>query len=171
MTTITSSKYAMLQGIVELAWVDGKVTDEECARLNDFLDSTQFITDSQRDSLKARLNTKHELDIDAIWEQITNKEDRAALLDIALSIFHADGEFCDTEREVYERLRASHMASIDLNALNQDLSQMAAEAAARREAEEAAYIATFKNDGGFPIPGVNKAEMLVYKLDKFLGNK
>ena len=170
MALISSSKCAMLRAIMALAWVDGKVTDDERARLIDFLDTTQYISDVQRASLKSHLTDNLDMDIDELWEQITEKEDRAQLIDVALSIFHADGDFSSTERTVYEKLFQSHMTSLDLVGLKKDLSQMAAEAKERLKQEEADYIASFKNDGGFPIPGINKVEFLLYKLNKFLGN-
>lgn len=162
----------MLRGIMALAWADSKVTDAERARLTEFLDNTRYLSDAQRENMKSYLVDQQDFDIDALWAEITDKQDRAQLIDTALSVFYADGDFSSSEHAIYEKLHSAHMASIDLKGLNKDLGQMAAEAKERLKQEEANYIESLKKDAGFSlIPGVNRAELLLYKVNKYLGNK
>lgn len=136
MSEITESRLAMYEGIIALAWIDHTLHPDEKQSLHDLINNNPRFTDEQREILHGMADQKAKLE--EIWPQITDKQDRAYLLDIANMIFHRDGEYCDIEKEVYEKYLAAHLETIDTEETMQELQTMAVAMRLQREAEEEA---------------------------------
>lgn len=71
--------------------------------------------------------------MDDVWSDITDVRDRAHVINIANTVFWEDGEFSHTEKEVYEKINATHMATLDLDFIREDVRNYRKELAANRQ--------------------------------------
>lgn len=134
MATITESRMAMYEGILALAWADHELDENEKQGLHDLIDDNFRFTDAQRQKLHADVDRK--VALKDIWPRITEKQDRAHLIDISSVIFLKDGHYCSTEKELYEDFLAQHMATLDTEQIMKEARSMADEFRAQRISEE-----------------------------------
>ncbi len=140
MAQINESKLAMLRGAIALAWADGVMDDNERERLHQLIDRHEGLSYIQRDQLKKDVETQ--IGLDGIWEKITDVHDRAHLINIAVALFHEDGDYADLEKKAYAQINALHHDTLDIAAMESELSAMAKEAYAKeQEARDAEYEA------------------------------
>ena len=137
MSDITSSQYNMYKALIALVWADGKVADEERSYIETFLRNQHDLTFDQRDELLEALD--HQPDIDAIWDQITEVQDRAFLLDMASAVFYADGEYSIEEKQLYNRLLEKHLATLDEKKHRLEVARL----------QEQARISTLQNEEAY----------------------
>ncbi len=115
----------MLRGAIALAWADHKLEENEKAQIMRFIERNIHLSDVQRRALEGDVQKPAALA--DIWPHISEKQDRAHLINIAPLIFQSDTIFCDAEQAVYDRMYADHMATIDTHGLEAEVQQMAKE--------------------------------------------
>lgn len=130
--TITS-KFALYQGLIALAWADHDLHEDETRILTEIIDSHQGLTAYQRDQLHHQI--RQPTSPKEIWPYITDPQDRARLIDMANIIFQQDGEFSINEKEVIERFTAAHLSSIQAGQIEADLDAFSDEQTERRKLE------------------------------------
>ena len=120
----TQSHFAMYRGALALLWADNKLSEDEHSKFMELLTQSIRLTPEQKAQLSNQ--AKEHTTLAEIWPQITDKLDRAHLINIAHMLFWRDGVFCHTEKEVLERLEKDHATTLDTKALEVDLSSMGA---------------------------------------------
>ena len=71
--------------------------------------------------------------MDDVWPDITDVLDRAHVINVANTIFWEDGELCHSEKEVYEKIKAAHMATLDMDFIREDIANCRKDMAASRQ--------------------------------------
>ena len=121
--TITNSRLAVYKGLIALAWADHDLADEERAKLHQMIDGNAEIPDTKKAELHANIDTK--ITLADVWEEITDKQDRAFLLNASDAVFHSDGEYCENERELYQTYLANHLGTLNTEAIQEELAALA----------------------------------------------
>ena len=119
MAEATPSVIAMYRAAIALAWADHDLSDEEQHRLSVYMDNNKQLSDAQRTQLKQELQSP--INMDDVWPDVTDVRDRAHVINIADAIFWEDGKLCHSEKEVLEKIRAAHMATLDVDAIREDV--------------------------------------------------
>ncbi|MEZ5690433.1 MAG: hypothetical protein R3D71_02055 [Rickettsiales bacterium] len=131
----TDSQMAVMEGAIALAWADGNMDSKEEEKLQNFIKNYIWFSDEQRGDLLNNLSNR--VKIDDVWGKISDKQDRAHLLNIASIIFRQDGKLCKLEQETYDRIYQDHMSSIDVAAIKADIREEVEKIKAKMaEAEE-----------------------------------
>lgn len=117
----TPSHFAMFRAMIALAWADHRLDDSEQERIMVYLENNPRLSESQRRQLAQEL--QQPVSLDAVWPDITDLQDRAHLVNIADAIFWEDGEFCHSEKEVYERIKSAHIATLDMDFIRADIAR------------------------------------------------
>ena len=120
MARATESHYAMFRATIALAWADHELDAGERERILVYIEHNKQLSASQKEQLREEVNRPVRLD--EVWPQITDLQDRAHLLNIADVIFWEDGSMCHSEREVYEKIKEAHMATLDVAAIRADIA-------------------------------------------------
>jgi hypothetical protein len=130
----TESQIQMFRGIIALAWADHELTEDEQQQLAFFIEKHLYLSAEQRAQLLDEV--QHAVKLADIWPSITDKHDRAHLLNIAPVIFQKDGVYCDTEKELYELYEQKHLDSIGAVYVEQEIRLFAEGLAKERRARE-----------------------------------
>jgi uncharacterized membrane protein YebE (DUF533 family) len=110
MPQIDDEKLMFIRGMISLAHVDGKYTIEEERLVNARVDAAA-LPKHQRDILAYdRNNPMAPMEV---YNQIQSVKGKGILLSIARNLFHADGEFCQAEQAVMQRLESTHQQLLD----------------------------------------------------------
>ena len=59
--------------------------------------------------------------LDSVLGQVTDHRDRAFLLHLIRQIGHLDGEYCSSEKAIYQELHQKVMGNINLSQLEEDI--------------------------------------------------
>jgi len=100
MSQISDGKFAVWRCLVVMANIDGHFCDDE----KEFLEGIhryEMLSDEQKVILKEDIDSQN-MDFDSIYNQITEPRDRAHLINLTRVLFHKDGDFCPTEKEVFD---------------------------------------------------------------------
>jgi len=154
--TATDSQVALWRGAIALAWADNHLHDDERAEFTNFIDKNKNLSDEQKKLLKQDLSKQVKLE--EIWPQITDKMDRAHLINIAPTIFWGDKDYSHSEKEVFEKMYADHMASLDMKTEMQDMANFAQKLRLQSDIETAKYVK--------PVSFISR---LIYNIEKGLG--
>jgi hypothetical protein len=154
MTQATSSQIAMWRAAIALVWSDHRLEEGEKERLTQFFENNRYLSEQQKATLKNDLATP--IALDDVWKDITEKQDRAQLIDILPTLFHSDGSYTEDEKSRYQQVLNDHMSTLDVGTAT-EIAKMAEESRKNRAKEESDFI-----------NGMNKAEKLLYLLDKKL---
>lgn len=119
MSQATDSEFSMLRGAIALAWADDKLTAKEREQLKLYIAQNASISEEQRRTLMQDI--KQKTSIKDVWDHITDRQDRAHLIDIAENIFLKDGTYSPKEKAVYDKLYSAHMATIAAKAIQADM--------------------------------------------------
>ncbi|GEM_PF-6422798 len=119
----TDSQVAMLEAAIALAHADGKLDEQEQAKLTHFVRGHAALSETQRTELLDKI--AHPVTLDAVWSRISDVHDRAHLINIANSIFWSDGLLCHNEQEVLQHIHDAHMATLDVENAMKELTDMA----------------------------------------------
>lgn len=125
----------MYEGMIALAWADHALDAQEKQGLHDLIDSNTYFSDQQR--AKLHEDVDQQITIEGVWPRITEKKDRARLLDIAGVIFMKDGKLCETEQELYNTFLEKHLSTLDNEATLKEIREMAAQQKAARAQQQA----------------------------------
>ncbi|MDX2112829.1 MAG: hypothetical protein SFW63_03745 [Alphaproteobacteria bacterium] len=120
---VTESKFAMWRGAIALAYSDHRLSNSEMDLIHEYWQQFDF-SDAQQAQLDKDLHQG--IAIENIFGEITDKRDRAHLINFARVLFHIDGDFSEVEQKIWQAIYDKHMLTIDLKA---------ALKAAREEAE------------------------------------
>lgn len=131
MTEATNSEMAMFRATIALAWADHSLSDEEQHRLEVYMDNNKSLSVEQRDQLKKEVHQP--IKMDEVWSDVTEVRDRVHVINLADAIFWEDGELCHSEKEVYEKIKEAHMATIDVDAIREDITAYRKELLVNRE--------------------------------------
>ena len=149
----SDSRMAMWRGAIALAWVDGTLDAGEKIELSGYFNNNAYLSDEQRARLMEDL--EQGVQLKDVWDDITDKEDRANLIDIATTIFWANGSYSPTEHEVYDKMFADHMATIDVEQVKKEVHAMAVEMPDKLKKEEQNYVKS-----------LTKIQRLIYNFEK-----
>ena len=127
---LTDSRFAVYEGVIALAWADHNLSKEEKQVFHRLADGNIYMNAYQRQTLHEKIDYK--ATIEEIWPRITEKQDRAFLLNLADTIFHADDEYCESEQSLYDFLHEKHMGTLDTEAVLRDISHLAMQQKAER---------------------------------------
>ncbi len=152
MTQATNSQIAMWRAAIALAWSDHQLDAGEKECLTQFFDRNVRLSTEQKALLKQDILTP--CSFDDAWNQITEKQDRAQLIDILPTLFHADGNYSDAEKAKYEKILSDHLATLDVSTAT-EIARMAEEHRARRAKEEQEKLKS-----------MSRAARLVYLLEE-----
>jgi len=119
MNEAKSSEIAMYRAAIALAWADKSMSEEEQNKLKVYMDNNKKLSETQREQLKNDI--AQPIKMDDVWPQITEVRDRAHVLNIADAIFWADGQLCHSEKEILEKIKSAHMATLDISAIREDI--------------------------------------------------
>ena len=119
MSEATTSHLAMYRAVIALAWADHSLDEKEQIRIHAHLDNNKNLSDAQREQLKQDMHQS--IKMDDVWSDITDVQDRAHVINIADTLFWEDGDFSHSEKEVYEKIKAAHMATLDLDFIREDV--------------------------------------------------
>lgn len=119
---LNDSQLAVYEGMIALAWADHTLDANEKKELHDLINYNNRLSNEQREKLHNDVDTK--IDINDVWHRITDKQDRAHLLNMAIDIFNQDGKFCDTEQDLYYNLRQRYLVTIDMDTLRKDFDAL-----------------------------------------------
>ena len=119
---LNDSQFAMYEGMIALAWLDHTLDPSEKEELHNLIDWNINLSDQQREQLHKDVDVK--IRIEDVWPRITDKQDRAHLLNIAINIFNQDGEYCALEQSAFNLMREAHISTINIAALQQDIAQL-----------------------------------------------
>jgi len=133
MAKVTKSRLALYEGIIALAWLDHELHPNEKEGLHTLINSNVHFDEEQKAMLHKEVDKRP--DIKKIWSRITSKEDKAHLLDISHMIFLKDGEYCDNEKEFYDTYLAKHMASLDTEAIANEVRELYSDLRAKHAAD------------------------------------
>lgn len=131
MTDTTKSHYSMFRAMIALAWADHELDEREKERVLVYVQNNRRLSDAQKEQLAQDL--LEPIELDDVWSDITDVQDRAHLINIADVIFWEDGEMCRTEREVYDRITKAHLATLDEDLIRKDIAACRKELAANRQ--------------------------------------
>ena len=131
MNEANKSHVAMFRGIIALACADHKLDDNEKTRILVYIRNNKHLSDEQAELLVKDIDQP--VDLDSVWPDITDVQDRAHLINIADVIFWEDGMLCHSEKEVYDKIRAAHIATLDADAIREDIAAYRKELASNRE--------------------------------------
>lgn len=122
-TQATDSQVALWRGAIALAWADQQLDEDEKSKLLEYIVGYLYFSEAQRAMLVQ--DVSQGVRIVDVWPHITDKQDRAHLINIAPVIFWRDEVFCQAEQDVYNTIFAEHMATLDVAATMADLRAMA----------------------------------------------
>ena len=110
MPQLDAEKLLLIRGMIALAHVDGKYTVEEERLVNARVDAASLPA-HQRDVLASdRDRPMNPLDV---YNQIRSMQGKGTYLSLALSLFHADGEYCAAEQATMKALESAHQSLLD----------------------------------------------------------
>lgn len=134
MSGVSDSRFAMYEAMIALVWADHELDAEEKKTLHELIDGNLFFSDEQRAQLHDEVD--HHKELAEVWPRITEKVDRARVLDIAAKLFHADGAYCETEQKIFKEFYRKHMESLDTESMRQEIQSFAKELEAYRTENE-----------------------------------
>ena len=132
-----SSKISLYRGLIALAWADHELHADEKATLHDIIDAHVGLTDEDRAVLHSEVDINVQLE--SVWSDISDPQDRARLIDMSNLIFQQDGEFSDDERALIDTFSSKHLASIGAESIRSELGAFSEAQAEQREADRRAY--------------------------------
>ena len=120
MNSMSDDQFLVVRGLIALASVDGHLSDKERkvidTRLSRF-DLTKAQSAQVEEDIQSPMNPLE------IYGQLNSPKEKGWFVTSARMLFHADGEFCAGENEVFEALEKLHSAQVAtaLADLNMDL--------------------------------------------------
>ncbi len=114
---VSESKFAAWRGAVALAYIDHTLSEAEKQKLHQYF-SKQPFSDVQKSQLDKDIDQG--VDLDTVFPKITDKRDRATLINISRVLAYADGVFCEKEQEAFEHMMSRHMPTVDIDAARKE---------------------------------------------------
>ncbi len=102
----------MWRTAIALAHSDHTLSEEEVELIRRYSRKFDF-SEAERAQLEADFATA--VEVDEVFPGITDKRDRAHLINFARVLFHIDGEFSEAEKKIHSLIREQHLATIDLD--------------------------------------------------------
>ena len=161
----SQSKCAMFRAAIALVWADGELADAERIKLTHFINHNTSLSAEQKAQLIKDMENR--IHLDDIWGEITEMDDRAYVINIAETLFNADGHYSSDEKALYDRMFNQHMKTVDTTKLKDEMAGMMTAARESWAKEEKAYLDDMKRIRS-GIPGTNDLELMLYKLDKWM---
>ena len=155
----SDSQFSMLRGAIALGWVDGYLAAPEKTRLLDFINGNEMLSNEQRGALKHDLETK--ITLKDIWPHITEKIDRARLIDLAKDLFLEDGAYAPQEKIVYQQIYEQHIASLDKSDIEAELHALSQ----HQHADDADETAHYQGSDTI----IGKVGKFIWSLERKLG--
>jgi len=163
MPQATDSQIAMWRGAIALAWTDGKLDEGEKARLLEYFKDNIYLSDTQRAQLVKDLDRPAQLK--DVWNDITDKEDRAHLIDIAPDIFWGGGNYSPAEHEVYNKMFSDQMGTVDIQKIKEDVAEIKAQIPKEHEEYDREYVEELDKAGSW----IGTVGHMIYRFDRMLG--
>jgi hypothetical protein len=142
MTQASPSYVATFEAAIALLWADGELSPEEKARFESLIQSNIRLGEDQKSTLISELTSPKK--VEDVWPAITDKHDRAHLINIATMLFWEDGAYCHTEQEIYQKLKKDHLSGLDTASLEEEIQEMAEAAKSKLAKEEQNRIDAMK---------------------------
>ncbi len=104
----------MWRAVVAMAHADGVLQAEEEEMIRGYLESVPF-TSSQKEIVTSDLHNPQ--DPARMFDAITEPEDRGQFFEFARMLLWSDGDYDAQEEAIFEKLKGSQMAGLDLGGL------------------------------------------------------
>jgi len=132
MNSISDEQFLVVRGLIALSSVDGRFSDTERAVIDTRL-SNYELTEAQRGQIDEDIESPpNPLEI---YGQLKSSKEKGWFVTSARVLFHADGEFCAGEQEVFEALEKLHSSEVAtaVSTLQMDLKVVQADVDKRLE--------------------------------------
>lgn len=113
----TPSNFALWRCAIALAHIDHRLSNSETDLIYEYSKAYEF-SDEQRRQLEQDL--QRGIDFNEAWPAITDKRDRAHLINFSRVLFHVDGHFSAEEEKIWQEMCDKHMLTIDYKAAIRD---------------------------------------------------
>jgi hypothetical protein len=110
---VTESKLAMWRSAIALAHSDHHLSNSEVDLINEYWQNYDF-SDAHEKQLARDM--QNGVKLEDVFPAITEKRDRAHLINFARVLFHIDGEFSELEEKIWQAIYDQHMLTVDLKA-------------------------------------------------------
>ncbi|MFN9108528.1 MAG: hypothetical protein ACK5XN_00395 [Bacteroidota bacterium] len=110
---VTESKFAMWRCAIALAHSDHRLSNSEMDLIHDYWRQFDF-TDEQQKQLDHDM--RGGVQLETVFDAVTDKRDRAHLINFARVLFHVDDDFSALEQKIWQAIYDKHMLTIDLKA-------------------------------------------------------
>ena len=111
---VSDSHFYMWRTLFAIVHVDDIVTNEETRFMAEAFEDVNF-SEAQREILDK--DVLEAQDIEEMFSQITDQEDRIKFFDIARKLVHIDGEYGCEEQEIMLRLIKNNVEKTDIDEL------------------------------------------------------
>jgi hypothetical protein len=139
---VTPSNFAMWRAAIALAHSDHRLSNSEISLIQEYSANFDF-SEAQQAQLEKDLHGG--IPLESIFLEITEKTDRAHLINFARVLFHIDGEFSAVEQKIWQAINDKHMQTVDMKQALKD----AAEATAGFEQQERVQRAQENKEGSW----------------------
>ncbi|MEK6624204.1 MAG: hypothetical protein AABY86_04505 [Bdellovibrionota bacterium] len=121
MAKLSESKLSMWRACMAVFHLDGKITSTEKKWAEEKINSLP-ISKEEKDILRADFLAPPALK--SLVAKITHKPDKAFLLHMINVLGHLDGEFHESEKQVFGALQSEIMGGLDMPALESEVKKM-----------------------------------------------
>jgi hypothetical protein len=108
---VNDSKFAMWRMAIVLSHSDHGLSNSEINLIHEYWENFDF-SEPQMAQLEDDFRTPPAFD--TVWPLITDKLDRAHLINFALVLFNVDGDFSYMEQVLWEKINRLHAQTIDI---------------------------------------------------------
>lgn len=145
MVQATDSQISMWRGAIALLWINQKLDENEKKRLIQYFKDNVYLTVVQREQLIKDM--EHKITLKDAWDNITDTQDRAHLIDIAPTLFSEHGTPTPEERALYNKMFSDQLATIDEKAFRTEIEAIKARIPLEQEQQEEEFKHDFDNMG------------------------
>ncbi|MBI2520774.1 MAG: TerB family tellurite resistance protein [Bdellovibrio sp.] len=124
MQKLTESKLFMWRACMTIFHLDGKITPAEQKWAEEKINSLP-ISREEKDILRADFKSPPALK--SLIPKITHPPDKAFLLHMVNVLGHLDGEFHESEKQLFSSLQNEIMGCLDMSAIERDVQKMEAD--------------------------------------------
>jgi len=119
---VTDSLFAVCRCAVALTYADGVLSDEERVVLKEYFINLN-LSDNQIKILESDFNNPNP-DFGSLYSKITEKKDRAFLINIARVMFYRDGDYSYQEQKMMDVMMKSHMKTVDIDSAKDEIKEL-----------------------------------------------
>ena len=143
---ITESRFYMWRAVFAMAHIDGKVSDEEIAFAERYLNSAAF---SEEQIAILRADLREAQNVGAMLARVSEASDQADFFQFSQMLAWADGDYNAQEQTLVERLNADQMEKFNKDDVARSIRQARKAAILRRALEDEEFVQQARDVSGF----------------------